>query len=62
LQELYNGRLLVVDFVLQELLRNKTIAPYVENFLRFKVIQEYQFASYDATILQEYVTLSIFLS
>lgn len=33
LQELYKGRLLVLDFVLEELLRNKTIAPYVENFL-----------------------------
>lgn|SRR5690606_25784818 len=58
LQELYKGRLLILDLVLEELLRNRTIAPYVENFLRFRVIDEYPFPSRDAQILQEYATLS----
>lgn len=58
LQELYRGRLLVLDFVLEELLRNKTIAPHVENFLRFKVIEEYKFPSQDEQILKEYASLS----
>lgn len=58
LQELYNGRLLVLDLVLEELMRNKTIAPYVENFLRFKVISEYCFPSKDEEILKEYALLS----
>lgn len=58
LQELYKGRLLILDFVLEELLRNKTISPYVENFLRFKVIEEYAFPIKDEQILQEYVLLS----
>lgn len=58
LQELYKGRLLILDFVLEELLRNKTIAPYVENFLRYKVIDEYKFPSKDDQILREYALLS----
>ena len=58
LQELYKGRLLVLDFVLEELMRNKSIAPYVENFLRFKVIEEYKFPSQDEQILKEYASLS----
>lgn len=58
LQELYKGRLLVLDLVLEELMRNKTIAPHVENFLRFKVIQEYRFPSEDEEILKEYALLS----
>lgn len=58
LQELYKGRLLILDLVLEELLRNKTIAPYVENFLTYKVIKEYKFPSQAADILQEYVKLS----
>lgn len=58
LQELYEGRLLILDLVLEELLRNKTIAPYVENFLRFKVVEEYKFPSKDEQILQEYALLS----
>lgn len=58
LQELYKGRLLVLDFVLEELMRNKTIAPHVENFLRFKVIEEYRFPSKDELILKEYALLS----
>lgn len=58
LQELYEGRLLILDLVLEELLRNKTIAPYVENFLRFKVVEEYKFPSKDEQILQKYALLS----
>ncbi len=58
LQELYKGRLLILDFVLEELMRNKTIAPHVENFLRFKVIEEYTFPSKDEQILKEYAQLS----
>lgn len=58
LQALYEGRLLILDFVLEELLRNRTIAPYVENFLRFKVIEEYKFPTQEAEILKEYVLLS----
>jgi hypothetical protein len=57
LQQLYKGRLLVLDLVLEELMRNKTIAPHVENFLRFKVIQEYTFPSQDEQILKEYAFL-----
>lgn len=57
LQQLYKGRLLVLDLVLEELMRNKTIAPHVENFLRFKVIQEYTIPSQDEQILKEYAFL-----
>ncbi len=57
LQQLYKGRLLVLDLVLEELMRNKTIAPHVENFLRFKVIQEYTFPSQDEQIFKEYAFL-----
>lgn len=39
-------------------MRNKTIAPDVENFLRFKVIEEYKFPSQDEQILKEYASLS----
>jgi predicted nucleic acid-binding protein len=58
LQTLYKSRLLLLDLVLEELLKNKTIAPHVENFLRFKVIEEYKFPSKDDQILREYVLLS----
>jgi len=58
LPEFYQGRLLVLDFVLEELLRNKTIAPHVENFLRFRVIAEYPFPTQDQAIFKEYVLLS----
>src|SRR5688572_14471512 len=58
LQELYKGRLLILDFVLEELLRNRSISPYVENFLRFNVIQEYKFPTQDLEILKEYASLS----
>lgn len=57
MRELYKGRLLVLDLVLEELMRNRTIAPHVENFLRFKVIEEYSFPSKDEEILKEYALL-----
>jgi predicted nucleic acid-binding protein len=58
LQTLYSGRLLILDIVLEELLRSKTIAPYVENFLTYKVIEEFKFPTLNSDVVKEYATLS----
>ncbi|TAF73184.1 MAG: hypothetical protein EAZ53_13625 [Bacteroidetes bacterium] len=58
LNELYFGRLRMLDIVLTELLNNRTIRDTVENLFRFKQVEEIKFPTTShADLLKEYIAL-----
>jgi hypothetical protein len=58
LDELYKGRLRMLDIVLAELLHNRTINKVVENLFRFKQIEEITFPTIsNPAMFSEYVKL-----
>jgi hypothetical protein len=58
LNELYKGRLRMLDIVLNELRENRTIRPYVDNLFNFKQVEEIAFpTTSNPTLLNEYISL-----
>lgn len=58
LNELFPDRIIMLDIVLNELLRNRTINSVVENLIKFKQIIEVKFpTTSDPQLLKEYISL-----
>ncbi|MCU0431504.1 MAG: hypothetical protein MUF42_16200 [Cytophagaceae bacterium] len=57
LNELFPGRLRMLDIVLTELRNNRTIAPVVDNLFQFKQMEEIVFPTNQQALFQEYVSL-----
>lgn len=57
LQELYPGRLRVLDVVLNELLRNPTIKSHVQNLITFQIVKEITFSIANSELFNEFISL-----
>lgn len=58
LDELYKGRLRMLDVVLEELLKNRTVRSIVESLFTFKQVTELKFpTTSNADLFKEYISL-----
>ncbi len=58
LNELFPGRVRILDIVLEELLKNRTIRNVIENLFTFKQVEEIKFpTTSNPMLLQEFVAL-----
>lgn len=58
LNELYPGRVRMLDIVLEELLKNRTMRDVVENLFRYKQVEEIKFpTTSNQTLLHEFIGL-----
>jgi predicted nucleic acid-binding protein len=58
LDELFHGRLVMLDVVKEELFRNRTIKNVVENLFTFKMVEELAFPTSNKDIMLEYKRIS----